>query len=224
MKLLTSLIALFFSFLAFSAPLMKPRAGESLLRQQLAGVFPKANKIEVTNFSTRSKIPDSARIAGLHPEVPLGQVQVEYLWEENGITQQALATAVVRVYANILVAHSNISANEPFNSANCRVESREISALRVSGYFENWKDLNEYRSRGFISHGTVIGQLQIAKPVLVNPGQIIDLVYNRSNVTISARVKALERGIYNQWIRVENPATKRVLQGRVTDFGKVNIR
>ena len=71
--------------------------------------------------------------------------------------------------------------------------------------------------------GAVIGMRQTQAPVLVQPGQIVDLVIDRNGLTVKARVEALQRGRDQEWIRVRNPTTRKVLQAKVVDEGTVTL-
>jgi flagella basal body P-ring formation protein FlgA len=53
---------------------------------------------------------------------------------------------------------------------------------------------------------------------------MVDLIRQRGTLRLVARVKALENGQIDQMIRVQNVATNRVLQARVSAPGELQLR
>ena len=69
-----------------------------------------------------------------------------------------------------------------------------------------------------------VHRVQTESPAEIRQGQMVDLIFNNNQLLISARMKALEHGRLGNWIRVENPNSKRVIRARVSAPGQVAIR
>lgn len=197
---------------------------QELLRTAVAAQLPKNVRIEVEKFYTREKVPDTASIVGISPEPPLGAVSFTFLWNEKGVAHQAFGHAVVKAFAKVAVAKYAIRPGESFTSENISFEERELSAYRNSGYYDNWDRLSQMHCNGFVAGGSVVGYSQAQLPFDVTQGESVDLIVESGALRITAKVRALENGRVNRWIRIENPSSRKILQARVIAPGVVKLR
>jgi flagella basal body P-ring formation protein FlgA len=85
------------------------------------------------------------------------------------------------------------------------------------------ENLQKLRARAYITPGSVISHQHTQIPFIVNSGESVALVRETPSIKVSLRVKALENGRENQWIRVENAHSKKVIQARVVQPGEVSL-
>ncbi|NBT59401.1 flagella basal body P-ring formation protein FlgA, partial [bacterium] len=65
---------------------------------------------------------------------------------------------------------------------------------------------------------------QTETPSEIKRGEMVDLMFENPQLSITARMRALESGRTGQWIRVENQNSKRVVRARVISSGRVALK
>ena len=181
-------------------------------------------ELNITNLSSRESVPDNAVISNVHPIPPLGLVSFDWMWTENEVVKKVPATASVRGFAQVAVAKTQIKHQEPLSAQNVKFQKVEVTHHRNTGFYLDWDAVSGLRAMGFITPGTVIGSNNAASPKAVAAGQMVDLIYQKGNLRITGRVKALDGGNLYQWIRVQNPRSMKVFQVKVSGTGEVTTR
>lgn len=220
-----ALMILFGSFLAFGGQdlLERQLSIEGKLKSYLEKEFNHKGRIEVARVFVKGVVPEQAQIITVEPKPALGWVSFESVWENEGKPQNAYGTAMVKLYAPIAVAKTVIKINEAFTKDNIVLQEREVSPYKVTGFYDDLSILFKLRSRSYLNPGAVISHNVTQIPFLVNLGETVALVRETPSVRVSMRVKALENGRENQWIRVENIASRKILQARVIQPGEVSL-
>lgn len=193
------------------------------LRDYLSQQFEHKGRIEVDHVFYKGTIPAEAQINTVDPKPSLGWVSFEMVWQEQGEMKRAFGTASVKLYVPVAVAKRPIKSSDPFNQDNVAISEREVSPYRVSGFFYDLTELQKLRARIYLNPGTVISPNNTQVPFMVSSGEMVALVKETPTVKVSMRVKALENGRENQWIRIENSASKKVMQARVANPGEVSL-
>ena len=188
---------------------------EAALERAVRKSLGHAARIEVQKVSLNRPWPANAEVRLLNPEHPFGLVA----FEGGGVG----GTAEVRVTAKVVTASTLLSDGDAFTTSNTRLDERELTRVAAGGYHTGLETLSKMRARGRVPTGAVIGIRQTQAPVLVQPGQLVDLVVDRNGLVVKARVEALQRGRDQEWIRVRNPTTRKVLQAKVVDLGTVTL-
>ena len=201
----------------------EPSGIDQKLREYLKQQFDHQGRVEVDHVFYRGTIPSEAQVNTVDPKPSLGWVSFEMVWQEQGELKKAFGTASVKLYIPVAVAKRPIKSNDPFNQDNVVLSEREVSPYRVTGFFSDLKEIQKLRSRIYLNPGTVISPNSTQVPFLVSSGEIVALVKETPSVKVSMRVKALENGRENQWIRVENSTSKKVMQARVANPGEVSL-
>ncbi len=196
---------------------------EKKLKKYIARDFENRGRIEVERIFVKESIPTEAEVISVEPRPALGLVNVEFAWPEGGTTHYVFGSALVKLYAPIVVAKTVIRNNESFTKDNCTLQEREVSPYRVTGFYDHLESLKNLRARGYINPGIIISHTHTQAPFLVNLGESVQLVSETPAVKVSIRAKALENGRENQWIRIENISNKKVLQAKVISPGEVSL-
>lgn len=186
--------------------------------------WPDATRVEVESISTQESAPETAVLTDLNPRPTLGVVSFNLDWQEKGLPRKTRGTALVKVFQKIAVAKKNITHGDPFAEESVDFREMELSRFQRSGVFASWEELEGKVAKGFIRSGNVVTQNQVDRPVEIRHGQMVDLQLENNQVVITAKMKALEGGKSGQWIKVENPNSKRVLRARITGTGQVSLR
>lgn len=219
-------LVLFWTVLGNSAinPVSKSNSHVNGLKQMAMRDWPNAVRIEVSHFNLQSPAPEGAVITQLSPRPVLGAVSFEMEWSEKGLSKQTRGSAIVKVYQSVAIAQKNLNHGDFFSSDTITFKEMEISRYHRTGVFTSWDDLKDKLVKGFVRSGTVISAAQAQKPIEIQSGQMVDLLFENNQMLITARMKALESGRAGDWIRVENPASKRVVRARVAAAGQVVLR
>ena len=197
---------------------------ERKLHAAVVSELPENLKVHIENIFTKEPVPVEAEIFSIQPQPPLGTIHFEFQWRDKGISRQAFGNAVVKATGKIAVAKNPIRHGDTFNEENTRFEEKDVTKYRTTGYFIDFEKLSRLKANGFISPGTVVGFFQTQTPQAISAGQMVNLVYESRNLKVTAKVKALESGRVDQWIRLENPTSRKLIQGRVLPTGEVSIR
>lgn len=218
-----SIFALLVSLQCVAAVPTRVSYVENLLKEIAQREVPGISKIQVQNLHVSEDIPNFAEITHIQPSPPIGYVMFESDWMDKGKNHHASGNATVKVYARVAVARNPIRHGDAFTEDNIKFEEREISTLKVSGYYSSREALSSMRARGYLAPNAVIGFSQAETPLLVTPGQVVELINEGRHLRVTAKVKAMESGKMDQWIKVENPTTKRILMGKVIGSGQLSL-
>jgi len=185
--------------------------------------LPKGTRVEVETLHVDRPIPEGYVLHDLRPVPPLGALNFQFL--APSMKEKPIAgNAVVRAYAPIAVSKTSISHNDDFSEGNVGFEMRELTPYSQRGYFPDLASLQPLKAKGFIRPGTVIVAMNTQAPAAVNYGQTIDLIHQQGTLSVSARVRALENGKIGDWIRAENPTSRKTMRVRVTGVGEAQTR
>lgn len=221
-------LALLVSSILIGAPQDTPFKSQSKLEKlieiHIRRDWPQASRVEVTQINTRVKVPERATLMQIHPRPALGAISFELAWEEKGETKNTFGTAILKVEEPVAIALKNINVGELLNEENTRFESREVSRFAKNGIFTNWNDLENKAARAFIRSGSVVNPTQVEIPAEIKRGEMVDLLFENPQLTIIARMKAMDTGRTGQWIRVENQNSKRMVRAKVIGMGKVALK
>jgi len=226
MKKLNWLFLALFSLSLLAAPtdvksvsVITERLREEVLRE----LAPEA-RVTVDNAYSQVAVPPSATLVSLSPRPALGTVQFIFSWTEKGQRKETTGGATIRAYLPVAVTKGPVRHNDVFESKNIVFEERDISYLRNTGYFDSSEKLFSMRANGYLAPGTVVGFQHTQEPWLVSQGQVVELVNRHGKLKVTARMTALENGKADQWIRLENPSSKKIVRARVMKNGEVRLK
>lgn len=136
--------------------------------------------------------------------------------------QRSSVAAVVRTYEEVLVAARKLRPGQPIAAADLRSENRETTYLAGKAL----RDLSRatgMRCRVLIPEGKIVTLNSLEMIPAVQRGEVVSLDVLASGVRISTQALAQESGEINEWIRVWNRETRKVLRGKIVDKGKVRV-
>jgi flagella basal body P-ring formation protein FlgA len=220
-----------FLLLALSAPLawaaeapLTFETARARLQQAITTKLPSGFRAEVESIFLNEPAPADARIESITPDPPLGSISFQVAWSDSTGFRHTFGTASVKGYAKVALSKLPLQNSESFTEANTLFEEREITTLLNRGYYTSFEDLRRLKARGYVRAGQVLGVAQTQVPWLVVRGQNVDLTYRRGALSVTAKVTALENGHQGDWIRVQNPSSRKTLQARVVRGGEVETR
>ncbi|MCZ8181527.1 MAG: flagellar basal body P-ring formation chaperone FlgA [Beijerinckiaceae bacterium] len=84
-------------------------------------------------------------------------------------------------------------------------------------------DLTGMIPRRTLKAGEPIRNSDLAKPILVEKNQIVTVLYNSGGLNLSMRGRSQNSGSMGEAIRVQNPQSKRIVEGVVTGQAQITI-
>lgn len=200
------------------------KVAQNKLVNVLSKHLPKGVKVRLENVHARFQIPSSATFAILNPHPPIGLVNFEARWAQGSYTKKVFGSVTVKASAPVAVARGPIRHGEPLTEENVTFEMREINPFVGTGYYLDCAKVYTLRANGSLRPGAVLGLGNTSVASAVQAGQAVDLVLQQGRLRIVAKVKALESGQLKNWVRVENPSSKKIMLARVTAPGEVTLR
>jgi len=213
-----------FGGLLWASPIPIKQSIERSIERNARMDWPNASRIEVLQISSKKEIPPGATLQNVFPRPALGAVSFEAHWQNREGAHRTFGTAIVKVYQPVAVAATALKPQDGLDESKLRFEEREISKFSQNGVFTDWEHLENKIAKTFVKAGSVLHVTQVETPAEIRQGQMVDLIFENSQIVISARMKALEHGRLGSWIRVENPNSRRVVRARVIAPGRVGIR
>lgn len=218
-----SLFFLLLSFYSGAAVFQSKNSVKNTLVQKIRMVFPKASKISVENIYLNLPVPEGATLEDLRPEPPLGSINFSYSWDTPDGIKKAYGNAATRIFLKVAVTKTPMRHGEMFSGENIFFEERELTPYSHTGYFPEGSEIFSLSVQGNIPPHHVVVTSQTALPQIIRSGQIVDLVYETPTIKITARSKALKGGHAGEKIRVENIASKKIVEGRIISSNEVSL-
>lgn len=204
----------------FTMPIAATPLTEKLAKE-IVKEFPKGSRVTVERVRTNVPVSGQVEVTSMSPSPAMGLVTFQAI-EPRG-SQTVNGTAFVRVWSKIAVATRPIQHKETFNPKNVAFEERELSQLLGRGYFSTPNAVLEKRARGYIRAGQTLGINNTDTAMQIESGKIVDMVKNSGMISVAAKVRAIDSGRPGDMIRVENPASKKILTAKVVTSESVEV-
>jgi|GEM_PF-1321904 len=121
----------------------------------------------------------------------------------------------------VLVARSPISRLEPLDSM-VEFAQRDILSIQ-SGYIDSMAGILGKVTKRNLVIGQVISPHLIKAQILVPRNAVVEVSAQIGSIAITSEGVALENGAFGEMIRVRNKRSKRVIEARVINEGKVEV-
>ncbi len=132
-----------------------------------------------------------------------------------------IAGAVVET-APVAVLARAVGRGETIAPGDVTIEKRPRDMVPADGVADV-KDAIGLVARRALGAGGLVRVADLAKPEVVQRGEVVTVVYESSGLVITTRGKAGETGGVGDTIPVQNIQSKRMLQGTITGPGRVSI-
>lgn len=128
----------------------------------------------------------------------------------------------VKLYQQVVVAARAISGREVLTAEDIRLERADTGRL-AAGYITDSNEAIGLQSRRLIMQGAVITGQLLEKPVLIARGSTVTVVARVGDIEVTASGQALQDGVKDQLIRVQNTNSRRIITARVIDNATVLV-
>jgi len=124
---------------------------------------------------------------------------------------------------SVLVLTRPVAAGMPIPADAVVLETRDL--MRLSGSALDRPELAVGRiARRALSAGMPLGASDLSRPAAVRRGQLVTLVARSGGLEVRASGKAINDGAPGEHVMVENPLSRRQVQGVVQDSGEVWVQ
>ncbi len=128
----------------------------------------------------------------------------------------------VEVQNQVVVVKKRIPTHKVLTEEDLALENREISSLPPDVVLTLEEAIGK-EVRVSLSEGAILRKSFLTPPILIKRNQEVEILARGKNFLIKAKGVALENGKLNQFIRVRNLSSNKVIQGKVIEEGKVEV-
>lgn len=206
-------------------PAMADSLTDSLTQSVLAD-YPKGTRVSLERVHTNIPVTGEVSVSSVTPQPGAGLVSFEastFSGKKKTPGPVVRGTAFVKVWSKIAVATRPIQHKESFTPKNVAFEERELSELLAKGYFLTPSALMDKRARGYIRSGQPLGLNNTDTALQVESGKLVDMVRTSGALSVAAKVRAIDGGRSGDMIRVENPASHKILTAKVVNAESVEV-
>lgn len=194
------------------------------LHRAVSAELPVGARIALERVFVAGNVPKTANVRVMSPHPPVGMISFELSWTRGGELAKAYGKATCRAWAKVAIAREPMGHGVNIDESKVSFEERELLPHSLTGFFTDLRAVSRLKAKGYLRPGQVLDGANTQAPADIERGQSLDLVVSRGSATLTAKVTALQSGNRGEWIRVENPATSRVLNARVTAPGRAEVQ
>lgn len=194
-----------------------------LLKRSISPELPAQVSIELTDLYTTSQVPRGSEARVYSNGSPIGTIRFDLIKRDQP-SLRVSGNVTVKAFGRVAVTTAPIRHAETIDPVKFTFSRRDLTPLIQRGYFLEGTHPEKLRANGYIRPGTILCASNTQSPMAVERMQTVELIHRRGTLTVSATVTALESGRLNDWIRVRNPQTNRIVEARVSDVGVVTTR
>ena len=133
-----------------------------------------------------------------------------------GLTGPAMADANIRVVTPVRdIARGEVIANSDLTFGNV------TSGALMTGTLTSMDAATGMEARRVLHAGETLSAADLRRPVVVNKGQTVTMIFDAPGVQLTAMGRALSEGGVGDTVTVQNPASFRMVNAVVTGSGTV---
>lgn len=129
----------------------------------------------------------------------------------------------IRQYRQVVTIQTPVSRGQPIPAGALALQRREVGSIST-GYFTDVAAAAGRSARRALLPGQVLSPNDALAPSVVRRGQQVDLIARSGSLEIRASGRALADGAVAELIRVENLATRKIVEARVLSADEVEVR
>ncbi|HAR61956.1 MAG: flagella basal body P-ring formation protein FlgA [Candidatus Margulisiibacteriota bacterium] len=130
----------------------------------------------------------------------------------------------VKLYGNVVTSVAPIKMHQNINREAITLSRQEINSnSKNSDYYQNIEDLVGLRTIQYIPSGKIINAAIIEKIPLVEKNKQVKVVGKIGDIEASIYGTALEKGVKDDIINVQNPSTQKIFSARIIGKNSVEL-
>ncbi|HSW12561.1 MAG TPA: flagellar basal body P-ring formation chaperone FlgA [Solimonas sp.] len=180
-------------------------------------------QLEAVALDERLRLPACAEVLRAAPENARGNQQRVAV----SCTTPAAWTIYVGVRISdvrpVLMLARSVQRGEAIDAAMLIPQERDVATLPY-GYYSDPAELAGRQFKRAASAGSLLTPEMVESQKLVRRGDLVTVVGRAGSVEVRSQGKALRDGARGDSIPIENSSSRRIVQGRVTAGGEVEVR
>jgi flagella basal body P-ring formation protein FlgA len=135
---------------------------------------------------------------------------------------QVVVKLNVTLFKNVVVTTCDLQPGEMLTNTNLALERRDVGHLG-NYYTDKNKVMGLIVKHDFIPSGTIVSEALVSISQVVKRGSIVAIVAHNGPIEVASTGVALQNGGVDQFIRVQNLQSKRILSAKVIDATTVEV-
>lgn len=183
------------------------------------------HEISLTQRAPDVKLPEGVVDVKANLPVPISYLSLTPVRAQifvNGRLYRTISfTARIKVYDSVIVANHDLKIEVPVTA-----EDFSTAEVVIDGRNEYIKDVSEIV--GLVPHRYIRGGSPVTKgyfqqPVVVNAGQLVNIIFNQNGIKVSAKGIIMTRARTGAFVKVKNETSGKILTARVIDANTVEV-
>lgn len=136
--------------------------------------------------------------------------------------RQLTCSFKIRVYDKVAVAARNLQPRRILEAKDVKLEEREVGFTAVH-YLTDVESVIGRELNRLVREGTIFTAGMVKNPVIMPVGTVITIVSRYNGIEVRVEGKAMQAGREGSVIKVQNTATRKVIDARVIDATTVEV-
>ncbi len=128
----------------------------------------------------------------------------------------------VKLFKSVLVTRQALARGHLIGKRDIHLVKRDVSTMHQPYVTDNKLAIGMIIKRQLAS-GAVINAGMLQAPILVRRGQNVTLLANTGGIQVRMQGKSMANGAAGERVRVRNTASRRIVEGEVTDNGEIRV-
>lgn len=163
--------------------------------------------------------PGFVRVAHFARDTRTGRFEARLALSD---TESWMVTGLITEMREIAILANDIDRGEAVQAKDIILVRRPANQLS-NDIIGSASDLVGMIPRRLLRAGDPIRQVDLAKPLLVEKNQLVSVTYASKGLSLIMRGRAQQSGAMGETIRIQNPQSKRIIEGIVTGQAHVTI-
>jgi flagella basal body P-ring formation protein FlgA len=165
---------------------------------------------------------DALKIMQLNRDPVTGRFEAKLALADDQASEVWTITGAVLETREIAVLTNDVERGDALKEKDLTVVRRPANQVGAD-VIGSMSDLIGMVPRKALRTGELIHSADLAKPMLVEKNQLISVVYASKGLSLTMRGRAQANGAMGETIRIQNPQSKRIVEGVVSGPGQVII-
>lgn len=165
---------------------------------------------------------ESLRIMQVNRDPVTGRFEAKLALSDDQASETWTVTGAVLETREIALLTNDVERGDAIKEKDLTIVRRPANQIDKDA-IASVADLVGMVPRRAMRTGEFVRTADIARPVLVEKNQLVSVTYVSKGLTLSMRGRAQNNGAMGETIRVQNPQSKRFVEGVVSGPGQVTI-
>lgn len=130
--------------------------------------------------------------------------------------RQLVCSFKVKVFDKVAVAARNLQPRRILQPKDVKLEERDVS-LNAVHYLTDLESVIGRELNRLVREGTIFTAGMVKNPVIMPSGTIVTIISRYNGIEIKVEGKAMQAGREGSVIKVQNTATRKIIDARVVD-------